>query len=93
MIWSWDESKARANLEKHGVAFEMALRVFEDPFQLTMPDPCLDEERWRTIGQPFPDRPLLLFVVHTEEDGGDGRIISARKATSHERRAYETAQR
>lgn len=93
MIWTWDEIKARANLEKHGVAFEMALQPFEDPFQLTMLDPHLDEERWRTIGRPLPDRPLLLFVVHTEDDGEHGRIISARKATSHERRAYETAQR
>jgi uncharacterized DUF497 family protein len=71
----------------------MALQVFEDPFQLSQLDPYPDEERWRTIGQPFPDQPLLLFVVHTEEDGEVGRIISTRKATLHERRAYETAQR
>ena len=37
--------------------------------------------------------PLLLFVVHTEDDGEGGRIISARRATPHERKAYENAQR
>lgn len=93
MSWTWDENKARANLEKHGVAFETALQVFEDPSQLTELDPYPDEERWRTIGQPFPELPMLLFVVHTEDDGEGGRIISARRATPHERRAYEDAQR
>jgi uncharacterized protein len=91
-LWTWDENKAVTNLSKHGVSFEMAVQVFDDPFHLTQPDPHPDEDRWRTIGQPFPDRPLLLFVVHTEDDGDGGRIISARKATSQERKAYENAQ-
>jgi uncharacterized DUF497 family protein len=91
--WTWDTNKAEANLKKHGVSFELALLVFDDPLQLTQPDPHSDNERWRTIGAPFPDRPLLLFVVHTDENGEYGRIISARKATSHERKAYEDASR
>lgn len=93
MQWTWDENKARANLGKHGVAFELAVQVFEDPFHMTEIDPYLDEERWRTMGRPFPDLPWLLFVVHTDENGSGGRIISARRATPRERRAYETAQR
>jgi uncharacterized protein len=91
--WTWDNNKARANLKKHDVAFELAVLVFEDPFHLTLSDPYPDEYRWRTIGQPLPDRPLLLFVVHTEDDSDGGRIISARKALTHERKAYENAQR
>ena len=92
MKWTWDEDKARTNINKHDVAFELAIQVFEDPFHLTEPDLYPHEERWRTIGQPFPDHPLLLFVVHTEDDGEGGRIISARKALKHERKAYENAQ-
>ena len=92
MSWTWDEAKARANLKKHGVAFELAVQVFQDPLHLTQPDPYPDEERWRTVGRPLQDRPLLLFVVHTEGDGGTGRVISARKALGHERKAYEDAQ-
>jgi uncharacterized DUF497 family protein len=91
--WTWDAHKADANLKKHGVGFELALLVFDDPLQLTQLDPWPGEERWRTIGAPFPDRPLLLFVVHTDENGEGGRLISARKATLHERRAYEDASR
>ena len=89
-IWTWDRDKAAANLAKHKVSFDLALRVFGDPWQLSRPDPHLDEERWQTIGAPFASIPTVLFVVHTEVDeDGYGRIISARKATPRERKAYE----
>ena len=66
----------------------------DDPLALTLPDPYPDEERWRTIGSPSTQRDVVLFVVHTwpkEDEAGEevGRIISARKATRYERRAYE----
>ncbi|MDI7774107.1 BrnT family toxin [Asticcacaulis sp. EMRT-3] len=91
MLWTWDEKKAAANLVKHKVPFELAVQVFTDPFQLSEPDPHEGEARWRTIGSPLPHHPLLLFVLHTDNDSEDGRIISARKATPHERKAYENA--
>jgi uncharacterized protein len=89
--WTWDRNKAAANVRKHKVSFELAARVFDDPNQLSRPDPNPDEERWQTLGRPFSASPGVLMVVHTELDerGRIGRIISARKATSHERRAYE----
>jgi uncharacterized DUF497 family protein len=67
--------------------------VFPDPLAVTLPDPHPDEERWRTIGSPGRNN-VVLFVVHTWpkriESGEEvGRIIGARKATRHERRAYE----
>lgn len=96
MRWIWDLAKAAANLKKHGVSFDLASRVFGDPFALTLPDPYPDEERWRTIGMPSSDSPVLLFVVHTGGDEADpdpvGRIISARRAEPHERKAYEEGQ-
>lgn len=94
MRWTWDAEKARTNLEKHRVSFELAERVFGDPFHLSVPDPYPDEERWRTIGKPSSASDVTLFVVHTwpVDDGDDeaGRIISARRAEPHERKAYET---
>jgi len=92
--WIWDEGKAATNLIKHRISFETAKRVFGDPLAITFPDPWPDEERWRTIGRPSADLPTVLFVVHTwPSDDADpdpvGRIISARKAEPHERRAYE----
>ena len=87
MHWTWDSAKAAANLEKHGVSFEAAALVFDDPMQISMPDPHPDGDRWRTIGRVHLS---TLFVVHTQiEDDGTGRIITARKATPSERRAYE----
>lgn len=66
--------------------------MFNDPMAATQADPYADEARWRTIGMVGDQ---VLMVVHTwpEVDAvtGEeiGRIISARKATTHERAAYE----
>jgi uncharacterized DUF497 family protein len=92
--WIWDEEKNRINRRDYRVSFEIAELVFGDPLALTLPDPYPEEERWRTIGSPSTQRDVILFVVHTwpKEDGAGeevGRIISARKATRSERRAYE----
>jgi uncharacterized protein len=92
--WIWDEEKNRINRCDHRVSFEIAELVFGDPLALTLPDPYPEEERWWTIGSPSTQRDVILFVVHTwpKEDGAGeevGRIISARKATRSERRAYE----
>ncbi len=91
MHWSWDPKKAKANLEKHKVSFELAERALGDPLCISVPDPNPDEERWRTLGSPSTDGIVVLYVVHTwpEDESGVGRIISARKATSHEKQAYE----
>jgi uncharacterized DUF497 family protein len=69
------------------------MEVFSDPFHLSLPDPNSDEERWRTIGQPYEARQTVVFVVHTwpDYDGPSGRIISAREATNGERKVYEAA--
>jgi uncharacterized DUF497 family protein len=83
--------KAKANFEKHKVSFELAERALGDPLCLSVPDPYPDEERWRTLGSPTTDGIVILYVVHTwpEDELGAGRIISARRAESNERREYE----
>ena len=90
MRFAWNEAKSRANQAKHGVNFELATLVFDDPLALSLPDPFEGEERWRTMG--LVKNAVLILVAHTiEEEDGDEliRIISARKATRHERKAYE----
>jgi uncharacterized protein len=89
--WTWDPDKAKANLEKHKVSFELAERALGDPYCLSVPDPFLDEERWRTLGSPSADGIIVLYVVHTwpASESEAGRIISARRATAYERSKYE----
>jgi len=86
--FEWDNAKAQANLAKHGVSFEEAASVFGDPLALTFPDPdhSIGEKRWLTFGVSQTDR--LLMVVNIERSHSV-RIISARKATRHERGIYE----
>lgn len=84
----WDEFKADSNEPKHGVSFEEAATLFEDPLSITIRDEAHSglEERFVDIGESSSGR--LLIVVYTERDETI-RIISCRPATSAERRAYE----
>ena len=92
MRWIWDQAKNEANLRAHGLSFEAAVFVFDNPMSATREDPYPHEQRWRTIGMVGTQ---AVMIVHTWPDlyteGGEevGRIISARKATSREREAYE----
>lgn len=87
-FWVWDAEKAATNRTKHGVSFETAVLVFNDPMLISEPDPHLDGDRWRTIGRVWAS---TLFVVHTVFEDGGGRIISARRATPSERQRYDAA--
>ncbi len=86
--FEWDEEKAKRNLKKHGVSFEEAATIFNDPRIATIfdPDHSEDEERFVSLGMSFIQR--LLSVVHAER-GKRTRLISARKATKAERKTYE----
>lgn len=89
--FEWDPAKARANLAKHGVAFEDARLVWDDPHHLLWLEGYQNgEERWRIMG--YADGVVILVVWHTYPDPDDEnriRIIGARKAERAERRAYE----
>jgi len=88
MNCEWDDEKAASNLAKHGVSFEEAETVFDDPNTAYAPDAVYpgDEERGLAIGYTLENR--LLFVVYTNR-GEVPRIISARRATTQERRRHE----
>jgi uncharacterized DUF497 family protein len=82
----WDEKKAASNLRKHGIEFEVAVRVFRATVQAEWIDDREDygEERWNVLG--FVDG-LDLLVTYTVR-GADIRILSARMATKYEREKY-----
>lgn len=86
--FEWDEIKAQNNFVKHGVSFEEAVTVFDDPLSLTVPDllHSEEEERFAILGTSAPQR--LLVVVHVER-ANVLRLISARLATRRERQDYE----
>ena len=90
MRLEWDATKNRQNLAKHGISFETAALVFDDPNALSEQDRIVkDEERWQTIGSIGV---IVVLVAHLwwDADGEEViRIISARKATSAERESYE----
>ncbi len=62
MHWIWDEEKNRTNKRDHGLSFETAQLVFNDPEAASRPDPHADGDRWQTLGQVGT---VLLLVVHT----------------------------
>lgn len=86
-MFEWDEEKNALNIEKHGVSFTTASRIFEGSV-LTVLDSRRDygEVRKNSIGQI--DGVLILAVTHTDRDGTT-RIISARPAKRAERERYE----
>ena len=75
-------------MRKHGARFEEAAAAFSDPLAYTFGDPdhSVGEQRLLTFG--FSQSGRLLAIVHAER-GRAIRIISARKATRHERGIYE----
>jgi uncharacterized DUF497 family protein len=87
--FEWDRGKATTNVQRHGVPFEEATSVFYDPLATTLPDPdhSVGEVRLITFGYSSQER--LLVVAHTERDDAI-RLISARVATSREKKRYET---
>ena len=87
MEFTWDARKNRLNKRKHGISFDSAMRVFDDPFHVTTQDREVeDEPRWQTIG--IVGQNILLVAYAVDEEGDAIRIISARKATRAERRIY-----
>ena len=89
LAFEWDEAKANENLKKHKVSFHEARTVFGDPFSLTVHDPDHSHIEERYIDLGLSSRGHLLVVVYSEPRRNRVRIISARRATSAERKDYE----
>ena len=92
MKFEWNDEKNLTNQEKHGVSFEEAREVFEDPLQISKLDHRFNyfEERWITIGSTKQYQVLVVANMFFTDEGEEIiRIISARKANTNERRSYE----
>jgi len=91
--FEWDEIKAAANVRKHGVSFELASTVFNDPRLLTVADleHSEAEERWFSVGCASDGALLSIVYLWSESDPGTPkiRLIMARQATRNEIRHYE----
>ena len=88
MELEWDPRKAKINVRKHGVTFEEAATVFDDPLATYYEDPdhSITERRYLTIGTSAKGR--LIHVAFADR-AGRIRIIQARGLTRNERRQYE----
>lgn len=87
ILFEWDDEKAASNLARHGVPFELACEVFFDRFVRVVDAETRDEARDAVVG--YTESQKLLFVVHVARHEEIIRIISARPATSQERKAYD----
>lgn len=91
--FEWHEAKNRSNQRKHGIDFETAQLIFDDPHCISFVERINGgEERWHAIGSV--EDIIVIVVVHTYlEEALDEviRIISARRATRHERKLYAQA--
>ena len=88
--FEWDDNKAQKNIEKHKISFEEACTVFADENAILFDDPehSQDEERFLLLG--FSDRANMLIVCHCYRGENDIiRLISAREATSNEKKRYQ----
>ncbi len=92
MEFEWDPDKAIGNLRKHKVSFNEAATVFGDFFGATAADPDHSDDEYRYVTVGLSNRGRLLMVAHAERRGRI-RIISARKLTEIERKAYEETPR
>ncbi|MGB9154263.1 MAG: BrnT family toxin [Alphaproteobacteria bacterium] len=84
--FEWDKTKAKDNYAKHGVSFDLAKKVFKDPFAVEFLDDREDygEERFVILGMADGH---IFYVAYTERNETI-RIISARRATKHEQETY-----
>ena len=90
ILFEWDETKAESNERKHGVSFEDAMSVFDDPYAILEQDRVVEgEARWIALG--IVDDESVVVVAHSIQENEANetiRIISSRPANRQERRRY-----
>jgi uncharacterized DUF497 family protein len=74
--FEWHEDKAQNNLKKHGISFEEAKTVFNDPLSITIPDTQHSDNEERYIDMGRSSQGQLLVVVYTERQANI-RILSS----------------
>jgi hypothetical protein len=93
MLFEWDEAKGKENVKRHGISFENAKHVFEDPFHISVLNKRFDyfDERWITIGSAKDKSIIVIGHLYYLKENGDEVIIiiTERKASKKEREHYE----
>jgi uncharacterized protein len=87
LAFEWHQAKAEANLRRHGVSFDLAKTVFNDPFAIERLDDREDHDEERFVMIGMAEGNVVLFVAYTERKESI-RIISARRATQYEQDDY-----
>ena len=88
VCFEWHDNKAKLNIQNHRIRFEEACEVFLDPFVKYLGSEIVESEiRDKIIG--MTENWQVLLVVYTERENDLFRLISARRATSKERKQYE----
>ncbi len=85
MDFEWDPEKSRINLEKHGIGFDAATAIWEDPDRVEIPARTRDEPRILVVGKIAGKHWSAVVTVR----GGRTRIISVRRSRSEEIRIHE----
>jgi uncharacterized DUF497 family protein len=93
MNFDWDNNKNQSNIAKHGISFEEAIAIFDDPNILNYEDTRFNygEMRFVSIGQIIlvtQEKTVIIVVIHTQRNQTI-RLISTRKANERERKRYE----
>lgn len=90
MLFEWDDNKDHINQQKHGISFETASKIFNDPFLITIQDRVTNGEiRWQSIGSLNGFVVILVAHTYTDDNGLEIiRIISARKLSKGEIKKY-----
>ena len=89
--FEWHIPKAESNIAKHGISFEEAATIFNDFGIICYDDTEHSRAEERQIAIGYSSQNHLLTVFFTETINNKIRIISARRATSIERKLYENA--
>lgn len=91
MEFEWDDSKAESNFKKHGIKFSEAVTIWLDDSSVEMPDLeySSQEERWIRLGMSRKANLLVVAYCEKTEDSRI-RVISARSATKHESKQYNS---
>ena len=88
----WDTEKNEINKKKHHISFELAVRIFNDPYMVKQYDnlnSTPEEERWKCIGRDLQSGNFRTLTVSMTERGELKRIFSARKSSNMEIKDYE----
>ncbi len=93
MLFEWDEEKDKKNIQVHNISFDVASDIFYDPYCIQKIDTRFDydEERWQAIGAGVNGVTILLvaYTYRDDENNEIIRLISARRATTKEKKEYE----